>query len=392
MKRSIRVLAADDSAMMRSALLKTFELQARESRECLPAMELCGIVRDGLEALEAVERLRPDVLLLDLSMPRLDGMGVLLQLRAKGRSLPVLLCSSSTEQGARETLEALSLGALDYVTKPAQQSDVASALEMLRRDVMPRIAALVHGARGGNLVGTLRARVAAAPALTVRSEASVEAVVLAASTGGPSAIETVLRALPTTFPVPILVVQHMPRLFTSALAARLDRICTLAVHHAEEGEALRPGVVYLAPGDMHMELKSLNRRVSVLLHRGEPLHGCRPAADHLFRSAARTYGAATLAVVMTGMGTDGLEGSLAVRAAGGSVLAQDEASSAVWGMPGRVADAGLADAVLPVERLASALMERTSARKASFPDNAHHNAAPPVRQMETPYGLFGSGL
>lgn len=384
MRRSIRVLAADDSAMMRSALLQTFELQARESRGSLPAMELCGIVRDGLEALEAVERLRPDVLLLDLAMPRLDGMGVLLQLRAKGLSLPVLLCSSSTEQGARETLEALSLGALDYVTKPARQSDVASALEMLRVDVMPRIAALVRGEQGCTSGG----RRAAARTLPVRHQAPIEAVVLAASTGGPSAIETVLRALPTTFPVPILVVQHMPRLFTSALAARLDRICTLSVHHAEEDEVLRPGVVYLAPGDVHMELKSVRGRIAVMLHRGEPLHGCRPAADNLFRSAAHTFGAATLAVVMTGMGTDGLEGSLAVRAAGGSVLAQDETTSAVWGMPGRVTEAGLADAVLPVGRLASALIERTCARKLACNDKSHLNPAQPLRPMESPRELF----
>ena len=388
MRRSIRVLAADDSALMRSALLKTFELQTQQNRARLPAMELCGIVRDGLEALEAVERLRPDVLLLDLSMPRLDGMGVLLQLRARGLSLPVLLCSSSTEQGERETLEALSLGALDYVTKPSRQNDVESAFEMLRLDVMPRIAALVQRKWGGDSGSSSGGRAAAPAAAPAELEGPIEAVVLAASTGGPSAIETVLRALPTTFPAPILVVQHMPRLFTSALAARLDRICTLSVHHAEEGEALRPGVVYLAPGDMHMELNGLKGRICVLLHRGEPLHGCRPAADNLFRSAARTFGAGTLAVVMTGMGTDGLEGSLAVRAAGGSVLAQDEATSAVWGMPGRVAEAGLTDAVLPVGRLAAALIERTNARKVAFNDNSHLNPAQHMRPMESHRGLF----
>ena len=381
-RRPIRVLAADDSALMRSALLKTFSAQVGDGSQHLPAMELCGVVRDGVEALQAVERLCPDVLLLDLAMPRLDGMGVLLQLRAKGLRLPVLLCTSCTEQGARETLEALSLGALDYVAKPARQSDIGGALELLRAEVLPRIAALVGPVRATN-----SAPAGSSSALLPSVHHPVEAVVIAASTGGPSAIETVLRALPTTFAVPILIVQHMPRLFTSALAARLDRVCTLSVHHAEESEVLRPGVVYLAPGDLHLEAAGRRTRSTVHLHRGEALHGCMPAADYLFRSAARIFGAGTLAVVMTGMGNDGLEGSLAVRAAGGSVLAQDQATSAVWGMPGRVSEAGLAEAVLPLERIAAALLERTLMKRTAAPVEAlalhsHINPAQAMRPLE----------
>lgn len=382
-RRPIRVLAADDSAIMRSALLKTFAAQPGNGSSNFPEMELCAVVRDGVEALEAVERLRPDVLLLDLAMPRLDGMGVLLQLRAKGLCLPVLLCSSSTEQGARETLEALSLGALDYVAKPSRQSDVTGALELLRGEVLPRIAALVEGAREAR-----PAPAGSSLSLLPAVNHPVEAVVIAASTGGPSAIETVLRALPTTFAVPILIVQHMPRLFTSALAARLDRVCTLSVHHAEETEVLRPGVVYLAPGDLHLEAAGSRTRSIVRLHRGEALHGCRPAADYLFRSAARVFGAGTLAVVMTGMGHDGLEGSVAVRAAGGAVLAQDQATSAVWGMPGRVSEAGLAEAVLPLNRIASALMERTAGSAAPLGIQPHLNPAQTVRPMEAFHELL----
>lgn len=386
MRRTIRVLAADDSALMRSALLKTFELHALDTDSRLPAMELCGMVRDGVEALEAVVRLSPDVLLLDLTMPRLDGMGVLLQLRARGARIPVLLYSSSTEQGARETLEALSLGALDYVTKPARQTNAADALNMLRGEVLPRIAALVNGERNGDDQSSAP-RVASA--VSPRPEIPVEAVVMAASTGGPSALESVLRTLPTTLPVPVLIVQHMPRLFTSALAARLNRICTLCVHHAEDGELLRPGVVYLAPGDVHMEVTGWKGRSSVSLHRAEPLHGCRPAADFLFLSAAHTFGAGTLGVVMTGMGMDGLEGALAVRAAGGAVFAQDEATSAVWGMPGRVTEAGLANAVLPLNRIASALVERISYRGGGLANESHLNPAQQqARSMESPRELF----
>jgi two-component system chemotaxis response regulator CheB len=382
--RSIRVLAADDSALMRSVLMKTFELHSQDLQTHLPPMELCGVVRDGLAALEAVERLKPDVLLLDLSMPRLDGMGVLLQLRAKGFALPVLLCSSSTEQGARETLEALSLGALDYVAKPSQQGDAVGALMMLQSEVMPRIAALVHGRRTRPAARPLHA----SAQLPAPAYATVDAVVIAASTGGPSALETILRMLPKTFAAPILIAQHMPRLFTCALADRLDRICTLSVHHAEHGEVLRPGVVYLAPGDTHMEVSGRKGRSCISLHHGEPLHGCRPAADFLFVSAARAFGSGTLGVVMTGMGTDGLEGSQAVCAAGGSVLAQDEASSAVWGMPGRVVAAGLASAVLPVGRIAAALLERTLSRPAGLNENMHHNPAPNARELESPRELF----
>jgi len=187
-----------------------------------------------------------------------------------------------------------------------------------------------------------------------------EVVVIAVSTGGPAALEVMLPMLPVDFAVPLLIVQHMPKIYTEPLAERLGRLCRMPVRAARGGEPLRAGIVWLAPGDEHMEISAGRgaRPNTIRLHRGPALNSCRPSADYLFRSAARVYGNGTLAVVMTGMGADGVEGSRAVREAGGTVLAQDKASSAVWGMPGRVVQGGIANAVVPLQGLAEALMRR----------------------------------
>ena len=191
------------------------------------------------------------------------------------------------------------------------------------------------------------------------------------STGGPSALEQLLPRLPEDFPVPVLIVQHMPKLFTGALAERLDKCCALHVREAYDNAVIRPGTIWLAPGDAHMEVaprrvmlsevEPEGSRTQVRLHHQQPLNHCRPAVDYLFLSAARMYGAGTLALVMTGMGADGLKGARAVHEGGGTVLAQDEATSAVWGMPGRVSEAGIASATLPLWGIASALKERVNA-------------------------------
>jgi two-component system chemotaxis response regulator CheB len=248
--------------------------------------------------------------------------------------------------------------------KPGQQKDFASALDSLMEQLLPKIAALA----GWNLV-RMRPRelVHRAPLVGRRVEspaesgAAIELVVIGVSTGGPSALELMLPMLPRDFAAPIMIVQHMPRLFTGALAERLNRICRMPVEQARDGAAISAGGVWLAPGDAHMEVAWApgGRRAGVVkLHQGPPLNSCKPSVDYLFLSAAATYGAGTLALMMTGMGSDGLEGCRAVRSAGGTVLAQDEATSAVWGMPGRVAKEGLADAVVPLPLLAGALIHR----------------------------------
>jgi len=370
-RRPFRVLAADDSAVMRGALKTMFELHASRGDPSLPRMELCGVVRDGVEALEAVKKLAPDLLLLDLEMPRMNGLEVLAKLRMQAPTLPVIMCSAHTERGARATLDALSHGAKDYVMKPAQQKDFAGALDSLMEQLLPKIAALAGWGlvrtepRDGPREPTREEKRFAAPGSGGESGKvtgrRVELVVIGVSTGGPSALETMLPMLPKDFAVPVLIVQHMPKLFTGALAERLDRICRMPVQQARNGAPISPGEIWLAPGDMHMEVvpgAGARRWPVVRLHQGPALNSCKPSVDYLFRSAAAMYGAATLALVMTGMGSDGLDGARAVRAGGGTVLAQDEATSAVWGMPGRVVRDGLADGMLALSALAGALIQR----------------------------------
>ncbi len=377
-ERVVKVLAADDSAVMREVMRTIFAMH-EEAGERLPGrMELCGVARDGLEALELVKALQPDVLLLDLEMPRLDGLGVLKELRNVAPELPVILCSTYTERGARETLEGLAHGAKDYVTKPEHQRNYRAALDSLSQQLLPKIAGLaalagLAGVAGrGYSAGLGRAlkggRAAAASGVAARAEtAAVEVVVIGVSTGGPPALEALLPLLPGDFPVPVLVVQHMPKLFTGALAERLNRVCRLPVEEARDGVEITAGKVWLAAGDRNMEVAlgtgGMGRaRPRVLSLREEgPLHGCRPSVDMLFGSAAKVYGAGTMALVLTGMGSDGTQGARAVREAGGTVLAQDEASSAVWGMPARIVEEGLASEVLAPAGLARSLMERVRA-------------------------------
>jgi Chemotaxis response regulator containing a CheY-like receiver domain and a methylesterase domain len=371
-EQPLRVLAADDSAVMRGIMRKLFEMHAEDRLSRLPPMELCGTAQDGVECLGAVARLKPDVLVLDLEMPRLNGLEVLDRLRDDHPALPVIMCSSHTERGARSTLEALARGAADYVMKPSEQRDLATALQSLAQQLLPKIAALTKGNTRKNEESVVQAA-QRARVVEARRESPIEVVVIGLSTGGPSALEQMLPRLPSNFPVPVLIVQHMPKLFTGALAERLDKCCALRVRQAYDGEAVVPGTVWLAPGDSHMEVAvrrmgfgigdadAGGRGARVKLHQQEPLNHCRPSVDYLFHSAARLYGASTLALMMTGMGADGLGGARAVHEAGGVVLAQDESSSAVWGMPGRVADAGIADAVLPLAAIAGELKQRVNA-------------------------------
>jgi two-component system chemotaxis response regulator CheB len=343
------------------------------------------------------------VLVLDLEMPKLNGLEVLDRLRVERAELPVIMCSSYTEHGARSTLEALARGASDYVTKPAEQKDFASAMMALSRQLLPRIAALAkRSGRGGNTSqGTSAERAQKAVAgVAAKSSAPIEVVVIGLSTGGPSALEQILPSLPRDFPVPVLIVQHMPKLFTGALAERLDRCCALRVEQAYEDAPVRPGTVWLAPGDAHMEVAPRRampgemdrypgvRSGRVQLHQQAPRNHCRPAVDYLFFSAARMYGAAALALVMTGMGSDGLDGARAVHEGGGVVLAQDEASSAVWGMPGRVSEAGIAAATLPLSAIGAALRQRVNIGRGTGAGAQQRVEAGLLARRETSYGLL----
>jgi two-component system chemotaxis response regulator CheB len=343
MPRRARVLIVDDSAVMRHLLRSVIAMDA--------SLEVAGTAADGAAALQAIASVAPDLILLDVEMPVMDGLTALKRLRSLGYRVPVIMCSSLTQRGARVTIEALACGAADYVAKPAGQNNGEAAVRALSAQLLPRIEALMR---------TARAPAALPPANLDRSIATTPAVVaIGVSTGGPAALEEVLPRLPRFFPLPIVVVQHMPELFTGLLAERLQKYCALRVCEATEGTAVLAGSVFIARGDHHLELlKPSSARLPPTLHlTGAPLENhCRPSVDVLFRSVGAVYGGHVLAVVLTGMGSDGLAGCKLLRSAGATIVVQDEASSAVWGMPGAVATAGLADHVLPLAEIAPQIL------------------------------------
>jgi two-component system chemotaxis response regulator CheB len=260
------------------------------------------------------------------------------------------MCSSVTQRGARVTIEALATGAADYVTKPAGQTDREAGIRLLAQELIPKIAALT---RRMPLVNP-RSQTAASTAYGGLSQSAPQAIVIGVSTGGPAALDRVLPCFPRWFPLPVLVVQHMPELFTSLLAERLNGHCPLRVREAAEGDPVRRGTIFIARGNWHMEIlpgASAAALPTLHLTQAPPENHCRPAVDALFRSAAAVFGGGVVAAVLTGMGSDGLAGSRLLRAAGSTVLAQDQATSAVWGMPGVVAAAGLANRVLPLDAI-----------------------------------------
>ena len=339
----------DDSALVRK-LIVTALGEASD-------IEVVATARDGLDALEKVDEHRPDVVTLDIEMPNLDGLGALAKIREKHPRMPVIMFSTLTERGASATLEALSKGASDYVTKPSNTGSVREGLESVREQLVPRIRALA-GMR--QIAPELRAKpkpaAATRPAGTKPPPGHAEILVIGCSTGGPDALAKLLPELPADFGVPVLVVQHMPPVFTTMLAQRLDKVAALSVREGRDGDVPKAGEVLIAPGDWHMRLKNVGGRPQVALDQGPQENFCRPAVDPLFRSAAEVYGGHAVAVILTGMGQDGLVGVQQLSEKGVPVYVQDEASSVVWGMPGAVAHAGLADRILSIPELAAAVV------------------------------------
>jgi two-component system chemotaxis response regulator CheB len=341
--RPTRVLIVDDSAVMRSLLRSVLAAD--------PQLEVAGTAVHGAAALQSIATVMPDLMLLDVEMPVMDGLTTLKRLRTGGCRLPVIMCSSVTQRGARVTIEALANGAADYVAKPAAQDSREAALRALASELLPKIHALVRKGQPRSMSAAPLARCAAAHAVAGIPAFSPCVVAMGVSTGGPEALEVVLPSLPSYFPLPIVIVQHMPALFTGMLAERLDKCCGLRVREAAEGAAVLPGNIFIARGDLHLEvLKGATSGQPPTLHLSSapPENHCRPSVDVLFRSLAGAYGAHVLAVVLTGMGYDGLAGCRVLRQYGATVLAQDEGTSTVWGMPGSVVSAGLASRVLPL--------------------------------------------
>lgn len=357
MKR-IRVLVVDDSASIRRLLADAIAAS--------PDLELCGSAHNGQVALERLAQTEPHVVTLDLEMPVMDGLSALRELRVKYPRLPVVMFSSHTERGALATLDALAAGASDFVAKP-KVGGPGQAFAFVEREVLPRIRAL--GGRGPEEQAAAAARPTPVPAPAPWTRAApralpaaADAVVLAVSTGGPQALASLLPALPPRIPAPVLVVQHMPPLFTRILAERLASLGPNPVVEAAEGMPVEPGRVYLAPGGHHHMTVTPGTPPRIHLDDGPPENSCRPAADPLFRSAAEVWGRGLLAVVLTGMGRDGCAGAARVRERGGAVVVQDRSTSVVWGMPGAVVEAGLAELELPLEGLAGEIGRRAAAR------------------------------
>ena len=376
----IRVVVVEDSAAVRMVVCAVLN--------AAPGISVVGEAANGRVGLVEIDRLKPDLVTLDVEMPDMDGLTMLVALRAKHPTLPVVMVSALTGRGAKTTLDALSKGASDYVIKPAGTiaATRGAAEDHFRRELVPRVHALCRYKAGrpsssksvassspgtsrlrpdGSMpplslgqrraeIGDLRARLAK----STIANGKFQVLAIGSSTGGPAALEQMLSGLTTDFPAPILVAQHMPPMFTGMLAERLDTRTRLRVVEAADGMELQAGWVYVAPGDFHLLVKRTATGVVLVTGKGPLENSCRPAVDVLFRSVAEVYAARALAVVLTGMGYDGCLGAGSIAAQGGQVLAQDKESSVVWGMPGAVVEAGIATEVVALGQMADAVNRR----------------------------------
>jgi two-component system chemotaxis response regulator CheB len=344
-------MVVDDSVVVRKIVTDVLSAD--------PDIEVVGTAVNGKIAVVKLEQLKPDLVTMDIEMPEMNGIEAVRAIRGgQGGTaytrIPIVMFSTLTERGASATLDALSAGANEYVTKPANVGSVSQSMESVRQQLIPKIKALT-----GRPVTVGPAAAPPPPPRPVAPRTGPgkkpAVLVIGSSTGGPEALAQVLPKLPANLPVPILIVQHMPPVFTRQFAQRLDRLSPLRVVEAADGSPLVPGTAHLAPGDHHLVVRALARGLHTGLNQGPPENFCRPAVDPLFRSAVTAYDGAVLAVVLTGMGSDGRNGAAEIRAGGGTVVVQDQATSVVWGMPGAIAQAGLADEILPLDRIPDAI-------------------------------------
>ena len=347
----IRVLIVDDSVVIRRLVTHALEEDA--------ALEVVGFASDGVIALARIPQLNPDVITLDIEMPEMDGLQLLRHVRKEYPQVRVVMFSTLTERGAAATLEALALGADDYVAKAANAGSLDRSMAALRAELIPKIKQFFR------LPGReepcprrplTQPSIPRIPPLRALREWKVLAV--GVSTGGPMALSAMMPLLPADFPLPVVIVQHMPPLFTRLLAERLQTATSLRVEEASDGSPVLPGGVLIAPGDYHMQLRTHGGEIRVALDQSPPENSCRPAVDVLFRSVGQVYGGAAISVILTGMGQDGLRGTEVLKAQGAFVIAQDESSSVVWGMPGAVVAAGLADRVVPLQAVVPEILKQ----------------------------------
>jgi len=353
-ERTIKVMVVDDSAVIRGLLQRIMATD--------PSIEVVASASNGQSAINMLRNHDIQVVVLDIEMPIMDGLSALPQLLEIDPDLKVIVASTLTQRNAEISMKALELGATDYLPKPTSPREI-NADGAFHRELLSKIHSLANRPRlrprrvvapaGAPSLPTARPAPAKRP-IVLRKAAAVTPAVLAigSSTGGPQALFTLLRSLPKTLTVPVVITQHMPRLFTSILAQHITRNCGQRCAEAVDGEFLEAGRIFLAPGDRHMLIEPKNGRMAIRLTDDPPENFCRPSVDPMFRSLIAAFGAKVLGVILTGMGSDGLNGGKQLVAAGGNLIAQDEATSVVWGMPGAVATAGLCSAVLPLPDIA----------------------------------------
>ncbi|MPZ09965.1 MAG: chemotaxis-specific protein-glutamate methyltransferase CheB [Kiloniellaceae bacterium] len=351
-----RVMVVDDSAVIRGLLTRSLEKD--------PGIKVIASVGNGETAIKALDRHDIEVIILDIEMPVMDGLTALPKLLAARPGIQVIMASTLTRKNAEVSLRALQMGAADYLPKPSSNSELTGACEF-QRELIEKVKALAKAARPVRPAATLRDVGPAAPARPVQparpivlrkpSAALPRIIAIGSSTGGPQALLQVLRDMAASVRLPILITQHMPPTFTTLLAEHIERATGVPCAEGKDGEAVTAGRIYLAPGSYHMMVERAGSGSVIRLNQEPPVNFCRPSVDPMLFSLAPIYGASLLTIILTGMGSDGYKGTTEVVRAGGTVIAQDEATSVVWGMPGAVATNGLCSAVLPIQEIGSSV-------------------------------------
>lgn len=340
---NIRVLIVDDSIF--------YQHRLQEVLDSDPAIEVVGIANNGQQAIEKTQSLKPDVITMDVEMPVMDGISAVRTIM-NDCPTPVLMISSSTKRGANATFEAMDAGALDFLTKDFHE--IVENRELAGKEICNKVISVAR--KSTRKINKFSSDIITSSTSTVKTKLhNYDVLAVGASTGGPVAVQQVLKKLPQNFPLPIVVIQHMPKTFTPMFSERLNQMCAITVKQADNGDVLFPGCAYIAPGGLQTTVKKKGREVVIDISEGDQSLNYKPSVDVTYRSLADVYSSKVLAVILTGMGSDGCEGARELKQGGSKVWAQDESSSVVYGMPMAVAKAGLADEIMSLDQIASTL-------------------------------------